>query len=212
MLRRHADTLSRGGCALLPYLAGMRDATRSIGISLVLALVAATGCSSPTKKWVTIEELSEYRSIPVTIEGTFRAAALSGDTVHYQEWAAGPFRTDAPIELAAVYQSDDSLVVATPYGYLTTDVLSLRLFIGSYFSRTFNPENSGIAPFAVQKLLERSDEVLSVQEFLLHPVITYFARVARDSAGPGGPYRTILEIAPRPFDGRRLPPPTPSTR
>ena len=181
-------------------------------LAFVVAVILLPSCSSDTRTWVTLHELSKRSSIPVTIEGTYRKAALTDDTVHYSEWAYGPFQTDQPIELTPAYQTDDSLVVVTPYGYLAIDVLSIRLFVGPYYSRTFGPENESIAPFAVSHLIKKSGETLSIQEFLLQPKMTYFARVAKDSVGLGGPYRTILEISSRPFDGRRQLPPTPGTR
>lgn len=202
-----------------PYLADMM--TKPIGSTLFgwivpLCGMAITGCSGESRVYVTMAELADYTYVPVTIEGDTIRAYMTDDSVHYSEWAYGPFRTDQPIELESVFQSRDSFLVVTPYGTLPIDVLSIRLFLHPYFSRTYGPENASTAPLAVERLVENIGATVSVQEFLLQPGITYFARVGVDSVAgvDGGPTRKryLLEIASRPFDAPRLPPATPATR
>ena len=172
---------------------------------------------------VTLAELSAYSSIPVTIEGTPRTAYLTDDSCHYSEWAYGVMKPDASVNLTTAYQTSDSIIVVTPYGIIPLDVFSLKLYLGAFFSRTFNEENASIAPLPIQRLVEEKGSTIAVREYLLQPERTYFARVRIDTVNLAATrpvistdevieyeknpqlIKHVLEISDKPFTSQKPP-------
>ncbi|MCB0713892.1 MAG: hypothetical protein KDD67_16320 [Ignavibacteriae bacterium] len=173
------------------------------GLLLSLMLVSCGG--DVVRPRVTMGELTKFASIPVTIEGKIRSAYMTDDSCYYTEWAYGIMGEDASISLTPAFQSNDSILVVTPYGVIQLDIFQIKLYLGSYFSRTFSSENSSIAPLPIQKLVEKEGGVIAVHEFLLLPEQTYFAQVRKNTlAGVNGSDSTsqyVLEISDRPFNG-----------
>ena len=58
---------------------------------------------------------------------------------------------------------------------------SIKLYLGSFFSRTFNSENASIAPLPIQKLVEEKGGTIAIREYLLQPNTTYYARAKIDT-------------------------------
>ena len=193
-----------------------------LALALPLSLLAGilTGCRKTQPPGLSLEDLASYRSLPVTIEGRLQLSAMTGDSCYYAEWAYGPMHTDGTTELVSARQTIDSVDVVTPKGLIRLDVYQMRLFIGSYFSRTFNTENIASAPTPIQVLLKKHPGTISVQEYLLHPDRTYYARVHTDTiymaltdSDDDSEFvtRPILELSDLPFTEEAPPrPPTPA--
>lgn len=203
------------------------ETTPSLLISLLfhaagicLAGLNLAGCGASSRPMVTWDDLSRSNSLPVTIEGTLQRSYLTGDSCYYSEWAYGVMRPDGSASLVPANQSYDSITVVTPHGIIRLDIFEIRTYVGSFYSRTFSPENAGIAPTPIQKLLEKTPETISVREYLLQPERTYYVRVRSDSAygapGTSGEarevlVRNVLEICDLPFTEEKPPrSPTPA--
>lgn len=178
--------------------------------------MVAGACRKTPEPKLTLEDLAVYRSLPVTVEGRLQLSAMTNDSCYYSEWAYGPMNTDGTTQLTGARQTIDSIDVVTPRGVITLDVFQVRMYIGSYFSRTFSPENIAAAPTPIQDLLEKQPGTISVQEYLLQPDRTYHVRVRSDTAYippsvPGSEpeirTRPILEISDLPFNGETPPRP-----
>lgn len=175
---------------------------------LICAGFTLFGCGAKGRPHVTWSDLASARSLPVTVEGTLQRSYMTGDSCYYSEWAYGVMAPDGSADLIAANQSNDSITIVTPRGIMRLDIFEIRTYLGAFYSRTFNPENQGIAPTPIQKLLEKTPETISVREYLLQPGRTYYARVRSDSAltppreAGGQPeviYRNVLEISDIPF-------------
>lgn len=178
------------------------------------------GCRKTQPPGLRLEDLASYRSLPVTVEGRLQLSAMTGDSCYYAEWAYGPMREDGTTALVSARQTIDSVDVITPKGPIRLDVYQMRLFVGSYFSRTFNTENIAAAPTPIQVLLEKQPGTISVQEYLLQPDRTYYARVRTDTIymaitdnddDSEFVTRPILELSDLPFTEEKPPrAPTPA--
>ncbi len=202
-------------------------ARRLVGGSTLLfftiLLIGLPGCTTTVKRpLLTKEKLSTFGSVTATIEGSPRVTYMNGDSCHYSEWAHGPFNRDGTGRFEADYQSTDTVLIVTDYGVMPIDVFSLRLFLRPVFSSTFSPENAKNAALPVQRLVEKSGDIIAVREWALVPNQTYHVRIRHDSIAAeglslatGDPVivtRPVIEISDRPFEIVRELGATPSTR
>lgn len=192
-----------------------------VPMTLLPMILLLCGCGgSEGRVLLTEREFARYASLPVTIEGVPRKAYLAGDTCYYAEWAAGPFYPDGTGAFEPIFQSSDSIVIVSPHGLFPTDLFSLRLYLRSTLSRTFDPESASGAPLPVQEAVRRLAGTIAVREYVLRPEQTYWARLAFDTlrgrSDEAGEtvvaIRRIVELSDRPFDGPRLSPVTPATQ
>lgn len=179
-----------------------------LALPALLAGLFFAGCGAKGRPHITWSDLASVKSMPVTVEGTLQKAYMTDDSCYYSEWSYGVMHSNGSADLIPANQSNDSITIVTPRGILRVDIFEMRTYLGAFYSRTFSPENEGIAPTPIRKLLEKTPLTISVREYLLQPERTYYVRVRSDSAlappkTEGGEpevlYRHILEISDLPF-------------
>lgn len=172
-----------------------------------------------TVKEHTLEDLAVAGDISITLSGETLDTYLSRQPCLYVEWHYGVKNGDDWEWRSTGYAHETELKVITAKGSLAVSHRKCRLFLSPSWKKTYLASQAAEAPDVVRDSLQTQTQPVTVEEFVLLPGRTYYARTASEtyhlpprppSFKPIERTNTVLWISDQPFqDGKPQVPITP---